>query len=210
MYYLEIGNGKITGIADHPLCDSSFKVIGGYEGAGFRMHLRGSYHGDCVNYLYEGAVSNFDTKTAIGKWRNTRKGGKGWFTLAPYTGDNQAVIDKSEAGSGIPGIASETESSVSRKGGNAQISSQAVSGSILDVFGPTILMKDNFNIEYDLTLFDDGRIVGEVTHVCCGTYTTKEGVLHSYHNNKDFAFYLKKDANKDFCNDDKSPQMCGL
>ena len=135
MYYLEIGNGKITGIADHPLCDSSFKVIGGYEGAGFRMHLRGSYHGDCVNYLYEGAVSNFDTKTAIGKWRNTRKGGKGWFTLAPYTGDNQAAIDKSEAGSGIPGIVSETESSVSRKGGNAQISSQAVSGSILDVFG---------------------------------------------------------------------------
>ena len=69
-------------------------------------------------------------------------------------------------------------------------------------------MKDNFNIEYDLTLFDDGRIVGVVTHVCCGTYTTKEGVLHSYHDNKDFAFYLKKDANKDFCNDDKSLK-CG-
>ena len=205
LYYLEISNGKITGIADHPLCDTPFKVTGGYEGVGFRIHLRGTSHGDCVNYLYEGAVSSFDKKTAIGKWKNSRKGGKGWFTLAPYTGDNLAVIDKSEAGSGMPGIFSDKETSVSRTGDSDQISSQAISGSILDVFGPTILLKDNFDILYDLTLNDNGMntgtITGVITHVCCGTYTTKDGILYSYHNDKNLAIYLNKDINKEFCYD---------
>lgn len=207
LYYLEIGNGKITGMADNPHCASSFKVTGGYEGTGFRMHLRVPCNGDCVNYLYEGAMSNLDTKTAEGRWRNTRKSGKGWFTLTLYTGDNQDVISKSEAGCDVPGLFLEKKSAGRRKGGNSQISLEAVSGSILDVFGPTILMKDNYNIEYDLTLFDDGRILGAVTHICCGTYTTKEGVRYSYHNNKDFAFYLIKDTRKDFC-DDKHTLKC--
>ena len=208
-YYLEIGNGKITGMADSPHCASSFKVIGGYEGTGFRMHIRVPRNGDCVNYLYEGAINNLDTKTAEGRWRNTRKSGKGWFTLTLYTGDNQDVISKSEEDRDVPGFFLEKESSVQRKGGNSQISLQAISGSILDVFGPTILMKDsyNYNMEYDLTLFDDGRIVGAVTHICCGTYTTKEGVQYSYHNDKDFALYLTKDTHKDFC-DDKHTLKC--
>ena len=205
LYYLEIGNGKITGIADHPLCDSSFKVVGRYEGIGFRIHLRGS-QGDCVNYLYEGAVSNFDTKTAIGKWRNSRKGGKGWFSLEPYTGNDQAVTHKSAAGSGMPGIFSDKETSVCSKSGKTQISSYDDDGdSILDVFGPTILLKDNFGIIYDLTLFDEGtdagRVAGVITHVCCGTYTTKEGISYSYHDDKYLEIYLNKDINKEFCND---------
>ena len=206
-YYLEIGNGKITGMADSPHCASSFKVIGGYEGTGFRMHIRVPHNGDCVNYLYEGAINNLDTKTAEGRWRNIRKSGKGWLTLTLYTGDNQGVISKSEADCDMPGFSLEKESAGRRKGSNSQISLQAVSDSILDVFGPTILMEDNYNIEYDLTLFDDGRIVGPVTHICCGTYTTKEGVQYSYHNDKDFALYLIKDPNKDFC-DDKHTLKC--
>ncbi len=199
IYYLEIGNGKITGIADNPYCASSFKVTGGYKGTGFRIHLRGTNQGDDVNYLYKGAISNFDTKTAEGRWKNTRKSGKGLFTLSPYTGDNHVVVNKSEANADIPGFWGEKKISGLHKGANSEISFQAASGSIADIFGPTILMKDNYNIEYDLTLLDDGRIVGPVTHICCGTYTTKDGTQFSYHNDKEFALYLTKDPQQDYC-----------
>ena len=40
---------------------------------------------------------------------------------------------------------------------------------LLRIFWADLLMKDNYNIEYDLTFLDDGRIIGPVAHVCCGT-----------------------------------------